>query len=690
MLIGMLLPMLVTAQTDQLWFANQPKKSGWCNLYSDLSKKDLTEQVIEKELAGFFSAFNKVKVSSDKVANFHIIIDDQKKDNLGAEGYKLYGKLTAPERIDYTIVAETPAGALYGVYAFLRMKKLGAEIPVLQDSNGQAIVERPAFQVRILNHWDNPDGSVERGYAGRSIWFADGKINFRSDIETYARANASVGINGTVIDNVNADPKILSPEMLQGVKTVADRLRPYNIKVYLAVNFSSPAALGGLKTSDPLDKDVIDWWQKKVDEIYALIPNFGGFLVKANSEGLPGPMDFGRTHADGANMLAKALKPHGGIVMWRAFVYNPQGGDRAKQAYYEFMPLDGKFDDNVIIQIKNGPVDFQPREPFSPLFGAMKKTQTMAELQITQEYLGYSDHLCYLATMWKEFMDYPTFHDGKSVIETTLNQKVTAFSAVANTGTMKNWCGYVMAQANWYAFGRLAWNPNLSAREIAKEWVMQTITKDEQTVNTICDIMMQSREAVTNYMTPIGLHHLMGWSDHWGPEPWTSIPGAREDWLPRYYHKAAADGIGFNRSSKNDGSNAVEQYQEPLRSMYDDPQLCPRELVLWFHHLPWNYYFNDGKTVWETLLDRYNGGVQQVEQFQKTWASLKGKVPELIFTEVTKKLEVQLDEAQWWRDGCMQYFQTFSDMPLNFTPKYTMEQCKAKLRTKSYLERQKD
>ena len=663
------------AQTNMLWLNDSCKTYiESATLYSDLSPKDPTEKVIEQEIAAWTKDFKVAK--STKRANIWIKIDPTA--NLGPEGYIL----TPNANLGYTIIAKTSAGALYGTYAMLRTINMMSSVDMKP--------QMPAFQVRILNHWDNPDGSVERGYAGRSIWFADGKINFRSDIETYARANASVGINGTVIDNVNADPKILSPEMLQGVKTVADRLRPYNIKVYLAVNFSSPAALGGLKTSDPLDKDVIDWWQKKVDEIYALIPNFGGFLVKANSEGLPGPMDFGRTHADGANMLAKALKPHGGIVMWRAFVYNPQGGDRAKQAYYEFMPLDGKFDDNVIIQIKNGPVDFQPREPFSPLFGAMKKTQTMAELQITQEYLGYSDHLCYLATMWKEFMDYPTFHDGKSVIETTLNQKLTAFSAVANTGTMKNWCGYVMAQANWYAFGRLAWNPNLSAREIAKEWVMQTITKDEQTVNTICDIMMQSREAVTNYMTPIGLHHLMGWSDHWGPEPWTSIPGAREDWLPRYYHKAAADGIGFNRSSKNDGSNAVEQYQEPLRSMYDDPQLCPRELVLWFHHLPWNYYFNDGKTVWETLLDRYNGGVQQVEQFQKTWASLKGKVPEPIFTEVTKKLEVQLDEAQWWRDGCMQYFQTFSDMPLNFTPKYTMEQCKAKLRAKEYIPRQKD
>ena len=668
-----------TAQTSNLWL-NCPEKpiasaTLYCNI-PDKSQDAGTKTVIVNEFAALAQQLKVAKSPKDKNINYEVLIDNTV--DVGAEGFSVESN----DKGGYTIKAKTAAGALYGTYSLMRAYKIGKPM--------QKWTDMPRFQVRILNHWDNPDGSVERGYAGRSIWFDGGKINFRSDIETYARANASVGINGTVIDNVNADPKVLDKEILSGVKTIADRLRPYNIKVYLAVNFSSPAALGGLKTSDPLDNDVIDWWKKKVDEIYTLIPNFGGFLVKANSEGLPGPMDFGRTHADGANMLAKALKPHGGIVMWRAFVYNPQGGDRAKQAYEEFMPLDGKFDDNVIIQIKNGPVDFQPREPFSPLFGAMKKTQTMAELQITQEYLGYSDHLCYLATMWKEFMDYPTFHGNQSVVQTTLNQKLTAFSAVANTGTMKNWCGYVMAQANWYAFGRLAWNPWISARQIAKEWVMQTITKDEKAVNTICDIMMESREAVTNYMTPLGLHHLMGWSDHWGPEPWTSIPGAREDWLPRYYHKADKYGLGFNRSSQNGGSNAVEQYQEPLRSMYDDPRLCPKEMVLWFHHLPWNYCFNDGKTLWQSLNDHYNGGVQQVVNFQKTWQSLKGSVPESIFKEVEGKLEVQLDEAQWWRDGCMQYFQTFSNMPLLFAPKYTLEQCKAKLRTKSYVERQKD
>ena len=599
-------------------------------------------------------------------------IDDKNKDAFAIE-YNNAQKIT-------TIKANTPVGALYGLFEWIKQMRCGT-------FSESVFTSAPKYGLRILNHWDNPDGSVERGYAGTSIWFQDGKINFRSDIETYARANASIGINGTVIDNVNADPKVLGKEILTGVKQVADRLRPYGIKVYLAVNFSSPAALGGLKTSDPLDKDVIKWWNDKCNEIYTMIPDFGGFLVKANSEGLPGPMDFGRTHADGANMLAKALKPHGGIVMWRAFVYNPQGGDRAKQAYDEFMPLDGKFDDNVIIQVKNGPVDFQPREPFSPLFGGLKKTPIMPELQITQEYLGYSDHLCFLATMWKEFLDYPV-NNRETVAQTTQYHSFTAIAGVANTGRMKNWCGYVMAQSNWYAFGRLAWNPDITSQQIAKEWIAQTITTDPSNIQKITSIMMKSREAVTDYMTPIGLHHLMGWSDHWGPEPWTSIPNAREDWLPRYYHKADAQGLGFNRSST--GSNAVEQYQEPLRSMFNNSKLCPREFVLWFHHLPWNFVFDNGNTLWDELCYHYTKGVAEVEGFQKVWSGLKSSIDPAIYAEVSKKLDVQLDEAQWWRDGCMLYFQSFSKMELPFTPKYTFDECKAKLRKKEYVERQKD
>ena len=669
LLILALLPMMAVAQTENLWLdfktLEEPFVFGF-------SSKNATFEALKKEL--YWNIPNFYTAKKLEQASFQVV-DNSNNSAISGDGFVI----NADEK-KVKIEAKTSAGALYGVYEYLRLYSAGTKVIKNHVSN-------PTYKYRILNHWDNPDGSVERGYAGKSIWFDGGKIHFRSDIETYARANASIGINGTVIDNVNADPKVLLPEMLRDIKTIADRLRPYNIKVYLAVNFSSPTAIGGLTTSDPLDKDVINWWTNKCKEIYKLIPDFGGFLVKANSEGLPGPMDFGRTHADGANMLAKALKPYGGIVMWRAFVYNPQGGDRAKQAYDEFMPLDGKFDDNVIIQVKNGPVDFQPREPFSPLFGGLKKTPIMPELQITQEYLGYSDHLCFLATMWKEFLDYPV-NNKETVKQTTQYHPFTAIAGVANTGTMKNWCGYVMAQSNWYAFGRLAWNPDITAQQIADEWIALTLTSDKSAAAKISDMMMKSREAVTDYMTPLGLHHLMGWSDHWGPEPWCDIPGAREDWMPRYYHKAADDGLGFNRSST--GSNAVEQYQEPLKSLYDNPKLCPKEYVLWFHHLPWNYVFDNGNTLWNELCYHYTKGVSQVEDFQKTWASLKGKVSDPIYNEVAKKLEVQLDEAQWWRDGCLLYFQTFSKMELPFTPKYTFDQCKAKLSTKEYEARQKD
>ncbi|MCQ2253219.1 MAG: alpha-glucuronidase [Bacteroidales bacterium] len=688
-MLAMLIPSMTMGQTDSLWLAHWPGKAA--NelpqyYYLDFKVEKGQTPTALKEIQFAIAKLNgkqlkAVKKTDKKSSNTISLVTSKGSQDLGNEGFRLkYDKA----KNNTEIIANSQAGLLYGVYEWQRQLRMGS---IAADYTSV-----PAYQVRCLNHWDNLDGSVERGYAGLSIWFKDGKVNFRKDIEIYARANASVGINATVLDNVNADPLVLSKEILDGVKKVADILRPYNIKVYLAVNFSSPSALGKLSTSDPLDKDVIKWWEKKVDEIYKLIPDFGGFLVKANSEGLPGPMDFGRTHSDGANMLAKALKPHGGIVMWRAFVYNPQGGDRAKQAYDEFMPLDGKFDDNVIIQIKNGPVDFQPREPFSPLFGAMKNTQIMAEVQITQEYLGYSDHLCYLATMWKEFLDYPTFCNGKAVVKTTLDQKLTAIAGVANTGTMKNWCGYVFAQSNWYAFGRLAWNPYLSSQDIAREWALQTITDNSNAVPAIVDIMMKSREAVTDYMTPLGLHHLMGWSDHYGPQPWCAIEGARPDWMPTYYHKAATDGIGFNRSKT--GSNATSQYQDPLRAMYDDPNLCPKEFLLWFHHLPWDFYLMNGNTLWNELCEHYFNGVDRVSTFQKQWKSLNGKVYPDVYKETESKLAIQLDEAQWWRDACLLYFQQFSKMEIPSylgTLKYkTIDECEDKRLKKAYVDRQKD
>ncbi len=560
------------------------------------------------------------------------------------------------------ITGTTEAGVLYGVFTLIRMMQTGKSIAYLD------LHQVPAWQLRLLNHWDNLNGTVERGYAGRSIWWnrEEDAPTLAAQYKTYARANASVGINGAVLNNVNASPAVLHPDTIRTFAFVADQLRPYHIKVYMAVNFSSPALLGGLPDSDPLNPAVIRWWKDKVKEIYTVIPDFGGFLVKANSEGQPGPQNYGRTHADGANMLAEALKPYNGVVMWRAFVYEPSGEDRAKQAYKEFVPLDGKFDSNVIIQVKNGPVDFQPREPFSPLFGAMKKSSLMVEFQITQEYLGFSDHLVYLAPLQKECLDSDTWCWGKgsSVARVTdgslFSSGVTAIAGVANTGRDTNWCGHHFAQANWYAFGRLAWNHQLTARDIAQEWLAMTFTPDPSFTEPVLSLMMRSREAAVSYMTPLGLHHLMGWSHHYGPEPWTRIPGARPDWLPAYYHNASPKGIGFDRSPS--GSNAVDQYHSPLKEMFGNPQTCPLNLLLWFHHLPWNYPLSSGRNLWEELCFRYQSGVEEARQFQIIWDNLEGFIDQQRFSEVQYKLKIQTREAAWWKDACLLYFQTFSGM----------------------------
>lgn len=543
------------------------------------------------------------------------------------------------------ITASTDAGLLYGTYHLLRMQEIGAAAGTF------SITESPAYNVRILNHWDNLNGTVERGYAGRSLWDWESLPDELSPrYEAYARANASIGINGTVLNNVNASPQSFSTENIEKVKALADVFRPYGIKVYLSVNFASPILLGKLATADPLDKNVIIWWQQKVKEIYASIPDFGGFLVKANSEGQPGPCDFGRTHAEGANMLADALKPYGGIVMWRAFVYNPTDNDRAKQAYLEFTPLDGEFRDNVIIQIKNGPIDFQPREPYSPLFTAMHKTPVMAEFQITQEYLGESNHLVYLAPMWKEFF-------GLVRPET-----MKAVAGVANIGTDINWCGHHFAQANWYAFGRLAWNPLLSSEQIANEWLKQTFTSDSAFVRPVEKMMLQSHETSVDYMMPLGLHHIFAWGHHYGPEPWCSVEGARADWLPSYYHRADKNGIGFDRSSK--GSNAVAQYPDSICRTYDNLETCPEKYILWFHHVPWTYQMKNGQSLWNELCYTYDRGVQQVRQFQKIWDSVEPYVDARRFKEVQSKLKIQSRDAVWWKDACLLYFQTFSEMSI--------------------------
>lgn len=578
--------------------------------------------------------------------------------DLANDGFIIQGS-----RENRVIKAKTETGSLYGKYTLNRLERTGKAEGVLD------IKEEPSFERRILNHWDNLDNTIERGYAGWSIWHWGEPVPV-DRIRDYARLNASIGINGSVLNNVNATPEILSREKLERVAQIAEVMRPYGIRVYLSVNFSSPAALGGLSTSDPLAPEVSRWWADKVKEIYSLIPDFGGFLVKANSEGLPGPQDYGRTHADGANMLADVLAPYDGIVMWRAFVYAPNSADRANQAYEEFVPLDGKFRDNVLIQIKNGPVDFQPREPFSPLFGAMSKTAMMVEFQITQEYMGGSNHLVYLSTQLEECLDSDTYcgspnstvagiTSGKAYPEA---YKTTAIAGVANIGRDANWCGHHFAQSSWYAFGRLAWDAELSSEDIAREWLVQTFTSEPDFVEPVLDMMMTSREAAVDYMMPLGLHHIFAGIHHYGPEPWYEPEGARLDWLPKYYHQADSQGIGFNRTRT--GSRNVDQYHEPLASMYDNIKTCPEELLLWFHHIPWNHKMSSGRTFWNEMCHRYDRGIKTVREYQKIWAEVRPYVDQERWKAVNEKLAIQESDARWWRDACVQYFGEFSGMPV--------------------------
>jgi len=538
------------------------------------------------------------------------------------------------------ITAANDAGLLYGAFHLLRLQQMELA------TTGLDIREQPAYDLRILNHWDNPDGTIERGFAGRSIFLNPAPERMKM----YARANASIGINGAVLNNVNAKPEALTTESLQKTKAIADQLRPYGIRVYLSINFASPIKVGGLKTADPLDADVISWWKNMVNEIYKMIPDFGGFLVKANSEGEPGPQDFGRTHADGANMLGKVLKPHKGIVMWRAFVYKPQSRDRANQAYEEFVPLDGQFVDNVIIQIKNGPVDFQPREPYNPLFTSLQKTAMMVELQVTQEYLGAANHLVYLAPMWKEFFGW--------VKPTSL----TAMAGVANIGDDTNWCGHHFAQSNWYAFGRLAWNPDLTSEQIAEEWLFQTFSGEKQLLDPVKQLMLDSREACVSYMMPLGIHHIFAGVHHYGPAPWYSPKGVRSDWTPPYYHCADSIGLGFNRTLT--GSANVKQYPEELCRLYNDINTCPENLLAWFHHVPWDHRMKSGRTFWDELCHKYNDGVYDARRFLTVWDVMQPYVDAQRFTEVQHKLRIQARDAVWWRDACLLYFQTFSHRPI--------------------------
>ncbi|MGI4022121.1 MAG: alpha-glucuronidase family glycosyl hydrolase [Janthinobacterium lividum] len=579
----------------------------------------------------------------------------------GKEGY-IIKTLKSNGKTVTVIAANTDIGVLYGVFHFLKLMQTEQSIKALN------FVDAPKNQLRLLNHWDNLDGSVERGYAGKSLWnWATLPQQITPRYIDYARANASIGINGTVLTNVNANALILTKEYLVKVAALANAFRPYGIKVFLTARFSAPIEIGGLKTADPLDAAVRKWWKDKTDEVYQHIPDFGGFLVKANSEGQPGPQNYGRNHVDGANMFAEALAPHQGIVMWRAFVYDENvPDDRTKQAYTEFKPLDGQFKSNVIVQIKNGPLDFQPREPFSPLFGAMPKTVEMIEFQITKEYLGFASNLVYLAPLFKEVLDADTYSQGKGstvakIVEGKLeNHSTSGMAGVANIGNDTNWCGNTFAQSNWYAYGKLAWNPELSSAAIADDWLRMTFNNDLSFIDPVKKMMLESREVAVNYMTPLGLHHQMSRNIHYGPGPW--VTGGRADQTSIYYNKADAAGIGFNRTST--GSKAVDQYFSPLQDQFENIKTTPEEYLLWFHHVAWDYKMKSGNTLWDELVARYSGGIASVRQMQQTWDKLEPKVDAERFREEKHALAIQEEDARIWKDACLLYYQTFSHLPI--------------------------
>ncbi|NZA25109.1 alpha-glucuronidase [Luteimonas sp. SJ-92] len=583
-------------------------------------------------------------------------------EGLGREGY-LIRSVEIDGHAATAIVANDDIGALYGAFHYLRLLQTGEPVDALD------LRSAPEVRLRVLNHWDNLDRHVERGYAGQSIWDwhrLPGWVDPR--YTDYARANASIGINGTVLNNVNANAMVLTPMYLEKVAALAEVFRPWGIRVYLSARFSAPVEIGGLETADPLDPAVRRWWRAKADEIYARIPDFGGFLVKANSEGQPGPQDYGRSHADGANMLAEALAPHDGIAMWRAFVYSDEEpDDRAKQAYTEFVPHDGEFADNVLVQVKNGAIDFQPREPFHPLFGAMPQTPLMMEFQVTKEYLGFATHLVYLGPMWEEVLRADTHAEGEGstvakVIDGSLHgHALTGIAGVANIGTDRNWSGSHFDQANWYAYGRLAWDPHASARDIAGEWVRMTFSRDPDFVGPVVDMMMDSHQAAVDYMTPLGLHHLMGRGHHYGPGPWVE-GGPRADWTSVYFHRATRDGIGFDRTAS--GSDAVSQYAPPVAREFGDLARVPEDFLLWFHHVPWDHPARSGRPLWDELVHRYDRGVAAVREMRATWAGLAGQVDAERHAQVAAFLAIQAQEAQWWRDASIAYFQTFAQRPL--------------------------
>lgn len=658
----------------RLWLKYDPLNKNIKSVYAEqiksiyLDSSSPTLKIAQQELKSAIKGLMSYEVSSRSILNDGAVVLIKSKDltkykiNIDTpqnpEGFLIKTLAILGKKV-ILITSQTDIGILYGTFAFIKELQLQQNISVLN------IKDQPKIKNRILNHWDNLDRTIERGYAGFSLWnwqTLPGYIDQR--YIDYARANASIGINGAVINNVNANALILTKNWLLKVKALADTFRPYGIKVYLTARFSAPIEIGGLKTADPLDKEVINWWKEKSDEIYKVIPDFGGYLVKANSEGQPGPQDYKRNHADGANMLAKSLAPHGGIVMWRAFVYdNKVPDDRAKQAYSEFKPLDGAFEENVIIQVKNGAIDFQPREPFHPLFGAMAKTSTMLEFQLTQEYLGMSTNLVYLATLFKETLAADTYAKGQGstvakVIDGSLyGNRNSAIVGVANIGNDVNWCGHPFAQSNWYAFGKLAWNNKLSANQIANEWSRMTFRTDLATTKQLNEMMMRSRETVVDYMTPLGLHHIMGWDHHYGPGPWIKDK-PRADWTSVYYHQADQNGIGFNRTST--GSNALAQYYPVVGEKFSNLKTCPEEYLLWFHHLSWDYQLSSGDNLWNAIVKKYYKGADEVKQMQLTWDGLQKQIDPIIHQQVKQLLAIQYDEAIWWRNACVLYFQSKS------------------------------
>jgi alpha-glucuronidase len=668
---GCLLICAVSAHAEDgydLWLRYRPIEAPWAGRYRSFATEivaapgaNLAAQELLRGMAGMLYATPMVssRITRDgaivlrtpgSAGDLGAVLKDLQ--TLGPEGY-LIRSVQVHGQHATLIAANTNLGVLYGAFGLLRLMQTRQPLGALN------LRESPRLPHRILDHWNNLDGTIERGYAGASIWNWQTLPDYLGPrYADYARACASIGINGAVLNNVNADAFSLTPQYLEKTAALARVFRPYGVKVYLSARFTAPIEIGGLKSADPLDEAVRTWWRNKVDEIYLSIPDFGGFLVKANSEGQPGPQDYGRSHADGANMLATALAPHGGIVMWRAFVYSAhQNEDRAKQAYDEFVPLDGQFDTNVLLQVKNGAVDFQPREPGHPLFGAMPKTPLMLEVQITKEYLGFATHLVYLGPLYEEALRFDTQGKGAGSIA----KAIDGMAGVSNIGAMRNWTGSQFDQANWYVFGRLAWNPELSSRAIAEEWVRMTFSNDNRFVAPTVAMMMGSREAAVDYMTPLGLAHLMAAGHHYGPGPWQG-GGARADWTPPYYHRADADGIGFDRSTT--GSNAASQYALPLGAEFNEPKLTPEKYLLWFHHLNWDYPMASGRTLWDELVIHYSRGVEYVRDMRRTWATLAPYVDSERYAETSAFLAIQEKEARWWRDACIAYFQSLSKRPL--------------------------